>query len=224
MGHGLRGYWKTAQHLFSKDESATRKKLLALTEDFLDAQDTAPETTPPANDKPYSIYAMNRALGFAGIQHSYMRFVDGDGRVICDIHGLREVEDGEGYLKGLIEPTDFEYFSKLEATGEKLLWQGSASDAGIKMHRAFEIVDELNEKDLPYNLLFQSCNSLFHRLIDELDLDMPELPWWTPGISSDVDDISQDTHPLINGGAWMAQAQTALTAERAAIAHTIAGP
>lgn len=224
MGHGLRGYWKTAQHLFSKDESATRRKLLALTEDFLDAQDTASESPPATNDKPYSIYAMNRAMGLAGIQHTYLRFVDGNGHVICDIHGLREVKDGEGYLKGLIEPTDFEYFSKLEETGKKLLWQGSADEAGIKMHRAFEIVDELNEKNLPYNLLFQSCNSLFHRLIDELGLAMPELPWWTPGIRSDIDDLSEDTHSLQNGGAWMARVQNALTAERAAVARTLSGP
>lgn len=189
MVKSLSKYWAAWQN-FIISNSEPRKILVDLTKAFTSvARDITPAPlcpVPANNNVPrlYSIYAGSKNIGIAGSTHTYLRFVNPDGQVECDIHGVKEAtgKKGSAPLAIIVEPKDFEHFNHLTDNEAALVWQGTAEEAGHKMRMAIALVDRLNDVKRPYSLLSQNCNTLLHSLLDVMDLEVPAMPRWAPGL------------------------------------------
>jgi len=225
----IAGYRHILQGLFSKEESATRNTLVELSTAFADAQNQPLIPHPEAindNHGEYSLYAASKELGIGEMNHMFLRLVDSQGRVVTDIHGLRLPSHDDTPLEAIIEPLDFEYFSKMISHKDILLWTGSAEEAGIKMQQAMALTERVNQKRYPYNLFVQSCNTLFHSYIDTLDLQMPKhLPLWFPGMHQKFEDDIEAVRAMHfeNGAEWMDRLNASLEPYSATITQSLAG-
>ena len=227
MGSNLvQGYLKIADGLFSPTESKTRDILVSLTDDFTRTQtQIPPEPAAPSNDT-YSIFAGSKALGLLGMHHMFVRLEDSDRKVLADIHGIRLPNGSKtAPLEAMLEPGDFEYFSKMQGGANIPVWHGNAADAGIKMQRAVQLIERTNAEHYPYHLLSESCNTLFRSILDVMDVPMPKhLPFWQPGIQNEFksDVAAVRALPVADGASWIAQFKSGLNDERTKIDTSLA--
>lgn len=227
MVKGLRHYWSAWQN-FIISNSEPRKILVNLTRDFTSAAKNigpSPLCRIPANDDKsqiYSIYACSKNIGILNSTHTYLRFVNPNGEVECDIHGVKEAtgKKGSAPLAIIVEPKDFEHFTHLSDNDSVLVWQGSAEEAGHKMRLAMALVDRVNESKRPYHLLTQNCNTLLHSLLEVMDLKLPDMPRWAPGLHrilhKDVQEVLKNQHSNheCNDTNWLMQFIGKLESER----------
>lgn len=188
----LKKYWSALQS-FVVSNSEQRKTLLDLSQAFTTA---AHHLKPddicrlPSNDnheKLYAIYACSKNLDLAGSTHTFLRFVNPDGQIECDIHGVKQPRDANGRtpLSAIIEPKEFEHFDHLSDNQAMLLWKGTAQQAGEKMRTAMALVERVNETKPPYKLFSRNCNTLLNSLATVMELKMPDvMPGWAPGITN----------------------------------------
>ena len=91
------------------------------------------------------------------------------------------------------------------------------------MRMAMALVDRINETKRPYHLLSQNCNTLLHSLLDVMDLKLPDMPRWAPGLHrilrEDVEYIKKTAHKEHNcrDENWLSQFIDRLNAERITI-------
>ena len=66
------------------------------------------------------------------------------------------------------------------------------------MRMAIALVERLNEVKRPYSLLSQNCNTLLHSLLEVMDLAVPDMPRWAPGLRrilrEDVEYVKAKSH------------------------------
>lgn len=187
----LKKYWSALQN-FVVSNSEQRKTLLDLSQAFTTAaHNLKPDDIfrPPSNDNNqelYSIYACSKNLDLAGSTHTFLRLVNPNGDIECDIHGVKQPRDAEGRtpLSAIIEPKEFEHFDHLSDNQAALLWKGTAQQAGEKMRLAMALVERVNETKPSYKLFSRNCNTLLNSLANVMDLKMPQMPNWAPGISN----------------------------------------
>lgn len=231
----LKKYWGALQN-FLVSNSEPRKILIDLSQSFTAAaQGITPEAICALKSKtansnlPYSIYACSKNLEIAGSTHTFLRLVNPQGEIECDIHGVKQPKDENGRtpLAAIIEPKDFEHFDHLSDNEAVLVWQGSAQEAGHKMRMAMALVERLNETKRPYQLLSQNCNTLLHSLLSVMDLKLPDMPRWAPGLHrvlhEDVSYVKTKGHGKDHGCSeetWLAQFTNHLSHERQKIINT----
>ena len=130
MVKSLSKYWAAWQN-FIVSNSEPRRILVDLTKAFASAtRNIAPSPIcdiKPQNDNTsrlYSIYAGSKNVGIVNSTHTYLRFVNPDGNIECDIHGVKEAtgKRGSAPLAAIVEPKDFEHFNHLSKNDSVLVW------------------------------------------------------------------------------------------------------
>lgn len=147
-------------------------------------------------------------VGNSPFAHNYLVLYDDQGNVAGELHGFAaDPATGQELFKGRSQDNlrAFHYGGKRfyrEGEPEQVLWQGSHGDAMARWQAARATHDEINRRNLTYNLwgsdlngprdwdspvpdvIAGNSNSVNSTLIDAMGLRMPRMPWMAPGIEN----------------------------------------